>query len=136
MIRSSLLVVAALLAGPASAQSILEAPQGVGVYLARDEAGALRVQGRPDSSMPLPLVAARDTSASHTRGESARRGAKTGALVGAGIGAAMIAYGAYFDLTTADYHIPFSAFMAVVAVPVVAGTTLIGTGIGYATGGD
>lgn len=133
MIRSCLFFALTLVVTPAFAQGAPEAPQAVGVYLDHDEAGVLQVVGRPHASTPLAVA---DSFEMRTRWASARKGAGAGALVGTVIGVSLLAAAAYADLNATDAFIPWTYVAAAVALPVVGTSTLIGGGIGYATGSD
>lgn len=138
MIRFCIIALAVLVAAPGSAQGLSDVPQYEGVYLEHGQTGALQVVDRPHASMPLAATAVADSSKGRTRWESARRGAGIGALVGIGVSAVLIAGAAYSDLSGAnvDSFVPATLLALVVALPIVGTSTLVGSGIGYATGGD
>ena len=134
--RSLILLTMALSAAPALAQVALHESEVVGMYLARDGDSTVRVVGQPHVSMPLAAVVAANTTARRTRWASSRRGAKVGALVGTAIGVAMVGAAVLIDVNSSDTMIPLTFVAAPVALGVVGTSTLIGGGIGYATGGD
>lgn len=128
---------------PPKGEPLLLVVEHPGVHLARDGDGRLYVSASPAA---VPIAAAPVSSAPlvlasqplPNRWEGAWAGAKTGALVGLIAGGTLVVAGALADVNGAcgDCHFGYTVVAAVVAVPLIATTTVGGALVGFVSSTD